>query len=95
MVGKIYLVVEGVYLLAFVREPAGTLILIEFGCTNYRHERKLSIVVDPWAGLMRLLEATNLVLGVGVHPAVAHLTGLRRPEVHAPGTCNGWVGVTC
>lgn len=43
---------------------------------------------------MCLLETTDLVRCIDVLPAVTHLTRLRSPEVHTPGTCDRRIGIT-
>ena len=79
---------------AFMREPAGAFILVELRSADNRHDGKLAVVVDPGARLVGLLETAYFVGRINVCPSVAHLSGLRRPEVHPPGTCNGRIGIT-
>ena len=82
--------------LCLVREPRSTLLLIEYwGFARLGHDSKLSVVVNPWTGLMSLLESAQLVGSIGVGPSVAHLSRLRSPEVHAPWHTNGRIGVAC
>ena len=94
MLCEINLIIISLSYLSLVREPAGTLVLIELRRAYDRHDRKLSVVVDPRARLVRLLESTNLIRRINILPTVTHLTGLRRPEVHAPRTCDSRIGVT-
>ncbi len=93
MVGQVHAVIIWSGRLGLVREPGGTFVLIEDGGSGHRHDGELSVVVDPGTGLMRLLDAADLVGVVGVCPAVAHLAGLRRPEIHAPGHGRGGICV--
>ena len=101
IVGEIDLIVIRTRILRLVREPTRPLLLVVnpvLGCLAYvgkRHDRELSVVVNPRRGLVRLLDATNLVLGVDILPTVTHAPCLRSPEVHAPRQGDGWVGVTC
>ena len=80
--------------LGLVREPRSTLLLVEYGnFSSLGHNCKLSVVVDPWTWLMSLFESAQFVGCIGVGPSVAHLSGLRSPEVHAPRHTNGRIGV--
>ena len=94
MLGEIYLIIIGFRYLSLVREPACPLVLIELRRAHDRHDRKLSVVVDPGAWLVCLLKATDLVRRIDILPTVTHLTGLRCPEVHTPRTCDRRIGVT-
>ena len=94
MLGEIYLIIIGFGYLSLMREPAGPLVLIKLRCPYNRHDGELSVVVDPGARLVCLLETTNLVRRIDILPSVTHLSGLRGPEVHAPGTCDCRIGVT-
>ena len=93
VVGQVDRIVVGTRLLALVREPALARLLVELIGAAHRHERELTVVVDPRRGLVRLLEAPDCMGAVGVGPAVAHLARLGRPEVHAPGQGDGRIGV--
>ena len=53
------------------------------------------VVINPWTGLMGLLETANFICGVGILPSVSHLSGLRCPEIHSPRTGYGRVSVAC
>jgi len=77
-----------------MREPTGAFFPGNFQFPGHREKRKLAVIVDPRTGLVCLLEALNMCCIVGIHPAVAHFGGLRRPEIHSPGHGNGRVGVS-
>ena len=94
IVGKIHLIVIWCRRLGLVREPAGALVLVPHGRAHCGHQRELPVVVDPRAGLVRLLEAAYLVGSVGVLPPVTVFACLRHPEVHAPRHGDGGIGVT-
>ena len=93
IVGKINLIIVRCSHLGLVREPAGTSILVKHGLTHCGHQRELAIIVDPWAGLVSLLEAADAMRSVGVLPSVTILAGLRHPVVHAPWHADDRVGV--
>ena len=57
------------------------------------HDGELSVIIDPWAGLVGLLESPDFVGCIRVLPSVPHLARLRCPEVHSPRTCNSGIGV--
>src|SRR5260221_14672215 len=61
--------------------------------TAYRHDAKLPVIVHPWGRLVGLLETPDPGSIIGILPAIAHYTGLGRPEIHAPGQRNGRIGV--
>ena len=84
VVGEIGTIVVGRSLLGLVGEPAGALLFVKDGASGDGHQREHTVVIDPRAGLMGLLETTDFGGGVGVGPSVAVLAGLRYPEVHAP-----------
>ena len=92
--GKIYLIIMRQCYFTLVGKPASTLLFIKLGFANLRHNGQLPVVVNPGTGLVCLLETTDLVRGIDVLPAVAHLTCLRSPEVHTPGTCDRRIGIT-
>ena len=92
--GKIYLIIMRKCHFALVGEPACTLLFIKLGFANHRHNGELPVVVNPGTGLVCLLETTDLVRCIDVLPAVTHLTRLRSPEVHTPGTCDRRIGIT-
>ena len=79
--------------LALVREPACALILVEGRSSGHRHNCELAVVSDPRAGLVSLLEAADLVVGIDIRPAVACAAGLGSPEVHAPWQGDGGISV--
>ena len=93
MIGQIDLVVVGQSHLTLVAEPAGPLLLVKLRLAGNGHQRKLAVVVDPRRGLVGLLETANLRSRIDILPSVAHLAGLRRPEVHTPRTGYGRIGV--
>ena len=100
IVGQIHLIIIRARVLGLVREPAGAFLLVvnQVGRgtrhpVHLRHDGELAVVVDPWRRLVRLLEAAYLVGVVGVLPPVAHFSGLRNPEIHAPRHSDGGVGV--
>ena len=75
-------------------EPRGTLFFIKdrlLPC--HRKEGELPIVIDPWTGLMRLLDPSNFVRLIAVLPAISHLSRLGSPAVHPPWARDNWVGV--
>ena len=94
VVGQVNLVVVRLAHLGLVAEPAGAFVLIEDGSVaGLGHDVEHGVVVHPGTGLVSLLEAANLVGIIGVAPSVAHHAGLGCPEVHAPGQCDGRIGV--
>ena len=93
VVGQINLIVVRFGHLGLVREPTGPLVLVEDPAARYRHERKLTVVVHPGAGLVCLFETLDFVGRVGIGPPVAHVAGLRGPEVHAPRHGDSRVGI--
>ena len=92
--GQVDAVVVGHRLLCLVREPRGALVLVYLQSAGHGHEGELSVVINPGAGLVGLLEASDFVRGIGVRPSIAHLSGLGHPEVHAPGQGDGGIGVS-
>ena len=82
-------------LLCLVREPAGTLRLIKDRLTHGRQERELTIIIDPRTWLMSLLQSFDLLSRISVLPSIAHISGLRHPEVHTPWHRYGWISITC
>ena len=94
VVGKIHLVVVRAGSLSLMREPAGTLILVENHVASDRHDRKTTVIVDPRTWLVSLLETPNLVGRIRVLPSVAISAGLRSPEIHTPWHSNGRISVT-
>ena len=95
VIGEIYLIVIWASGLGLVREPAGAFVLVEHRSSGGRHNGELAIVVNPRAWLVGLLDATYFIGIVGIGPSVAHLSGLRSPEVHTPRQGNSRVGVAC
>ena len=94
IIGQVDLVIMRLSHLAFVGKPTGPLVLIELRPPRHRHQGELPIVIDPRAGLMRLLEAADFMGGVDILPTVAHPPRLRRPEVHAPRAGHGRIGIS-
>ena len=92
---EIYFIIIRSGSLPFMRKPTGTLFFIKHRFANYWHDRELSVVINPWTGLMGLLETANFICGVGILPSVSHLSGLRCPEIHSPRTGYGRVSVAC
>ena len=78
----------------FVREPTGTLVLVEYESAGDWHDGKLTIIVHPRTRLVCLFEATDFVGIVSVCPAVAHFAGLRCPEVHSPRQCRSRICIS-
>ena len=93
VVGQIDRVIIGLRRLRLVGEPALARIFINLVFAAHGHDGKLSVIVDPRRGLVRLLQAPDRVRSVGVGPAVAHLARLGRPEVHAPRQGHGRIGI--
>ena len=91
---QVYLIIISLRHLSLVREPAGPLILVKLRLTDDRHDRELSIVIDPRTGLVRLLETTDLVCRIDILPPIAHLACLWRPEIHTPRPGDSRVSVT-
>ena len=80
--------------LGLVAEVRGALLIAEARHgADHRQEGELSVVPDPGAGLVRLLDAAELLSRVGVLPAVAHLPRLGRPAIHPPGAGDDGVGI--
>ncbi len=94
IVGQIGTVVVGLRHLSLMGIPACPLLLRKLHPVGHRHDGKLTVVIHPGTGLVGLLEAIQLVVGIGILPSVPHLAGLGCPEIHPPGTCDGRVGVT-
>ncbi len=95
MVSQIHPVIIRFCHFRLMGKPAGTFILVKHHFTGNGHNGKLSVIVDPRAGLMSLLETTDLVRVVCVRPAVSHLSGLWHPEIHTPGHGNRRISITC
>ena len=93
MVGKIDLIIIRSGSLGFVRKPTGTLVLVESHLSGNGHNGKLSVVVNPRAGLVRLLESANLVGIISISPSIPHSTGLWCPEIHTPRHCHSRISV--
>ena len=91
--GQIYFIVGRGCYFTFMTEPTGTFFFIKlkFACDG--HDGELSVIIDPWAGLVGLLESPDFVGCIRVLPSVPHLARLRCPEVHSPRTCNSGIGV--
>src|SRR5690606_19928574 len=84
IIGQVDAVIMRLGYFGFVGKPAGTFVFIKRSLACYGHEGKLTVVVHPRRRLMRLLKPTDFVGGVGIHPAISHFSGLRRPKIHAP-----------
>ena len=95
VVGQVDAVVMRKCYFGLVGEPRCARLFVGHGLAGHRHEREFGMVVDPGAGLVCLLETADLVRIVRILPAVAVLSGLWCPEVHAKGTGDGRVGVAC
>ena len=95
MIGKIYFIIIRSGSFSFVGKPTGTLLFIEFRFAYYRHNRELSVIINPRTGLMCLFKSTNLISRISVLPSVSHLSCLWSPEIHPPRTGNGRISITC
>ena len=93
VIGQIHAVIIGSGGFGLVGEPAGAFFFLPYGRPAYRHQGKCAVIVNPGAGLMRLLDAPDVGGVVAVRPAVAVGSGLRCPGMHAPGHGNGRIGV--
>ena len=93
VVGQINTVIIRFCDLRFMRKPTGTFILIELRFTGHGHDGKLTVIVNPRAGLMGLLETPNFIGIVSVLPPIAHFTRLGRPEIHSPRKGNSRIGI--
>ena len=94
MVGQIYFIIVRFSYLGFMGEPTGTLVLFEHDSSGYRHKGELPVIVHPGTGLVGLFEPFYFVGIVCICPTVAHISGLRSPEVHTPRHCNSWIGIS-
>ena len=94
MICEINAIIIRCSLLCLMREPAGSLMLIEDRLRD-RHDGELAVIVDPWRRLMRLLEAADLVMCIHIRPSVTHRTCLRSPEVHTPRHGHSRISITC
>ena len=92
--GQINAVIIGFGGLGLMTEPARAAFLVEFGRAGDGHQRELAVIVDPRRGLVRLLEAPDTGVGIGIGPAIAHLAGLGRPEIHAPRRGHRRIGIS-
>ena len=95
MVSQINTIIIGFGHFGLVWEPTGTFIFIKYRFAGDGHDGKLSVVVNPWTGLMCLLESAKFVGCINISPSISHLTCLRHPEVHAPWQGDGRIGITC
>ena len=91
---QIYLIIMRQRNLTFMREPACTFVLIENRLPGNRHNGELPVIVYPWTGLVRLLEASDFIGRIDILPAIPHFSGLRCPKIHSPRTRNGGIGVS-
>ena len=85
VIGQIDAVIIGRGHFRLVGEPAGAGVFLEHRTGGYRHDGEGAVVVDPGAGLVRLLEAADMGGIVAIGPAIAVAAGLRGPEMGAPG----------
>ena len=95
VVGEIYTIIIRCHLLCLMREPTGSLLLIENRFSYNRHQRELTVVIDPRTGLMRLLQSSYLLGSISILPSIAHLSCLGNPEVHAPRHGDGRICIAC
>ena len=100
VLSQVHLIIIRARDLGVVRKPRGTLLLVVDQVGRWTrhpvdlgHDGELAVVIDPRRRLVGLLEAPYLVCRVGILPTVAHFTGLRHPEVHAPRHGDGRIGV--
>ena len=93
IVGQIDLVAVGPALLRLVAEPGCALLFLDLDRAGFGEQGEGGIIPHPGAGLMRLLDAVQLVRVIGIAPAIAHFSGHGRPEVHAPGDGDCGIGV--
>ena len=93
MVCQIDAVIIRCSLLCLVREPAGTGIFLKHRPGGDGHDGESAVVVDPGAGLVRLLETADVMGVVAVGPAVSVAAGLRGPEMGAPRHGHRRVGI--
>ena len=94
MVCQVHLVIVRFHHFRLVRKPTGAFVLVKHRLAGHRHDGELSVVVNPRAGLVGLLEATDLVGIISVCPSVAHGSCLCCPEVHPPRQGDGRIRVT-
>src|SRR5690606_18371654 len=76
---------------SFVRKPALPFLFQKPEFSGYRHNGKLAVIIHPWRWLVSLFETFDLISVIGIGPAIAHFSGLRGPEIHAPGPCYGGI----
>ena len=95
IIGEIDTIIIRCRLLCLVREPTGSLLLIENRLAYCRHQGELTIVVNPGTGLMGLLQSSYLSCSISILPSITHLSCLRNPEVHAPRHGDGWISIAC
>ena len=93
VIGEIDLVAVRPAVFRLVAVPGRAFVLLHLQRAGRRHQRERGIVVHPRTGLVRLLDAVDLVRVVGVAPAAVGLAGDRRPEVHAPRHRHRGIGV--
>ena len=67
-----------------MRKPAGSFSLIHLYFSSNRHQRELTIIVNPRTRLMRLLKTINLMRRISILPSIAYLVGTWSPEIHPP-----------
>ncbi len=93
VVGQIHFVIVRPGLLRFVREPRAAFLVGQHQSAGFGHQRECAVIIYPGRGLVGLFEAADTIFGVHVLPSGTVLTGLRSPEIHAPGHCYGRIGV--
>ena len=94
VVGQIDTVIIRLGHFCLVGEPTGALVLVKVWTRGHRHQAEGAVVVDPGAGLVSLLEATDVRGVVAVRPSVSVLARLGCPEMGAPRNGNGRIGVS-
>ena len=91
---QIYLIIICLCFFTFMREPAGTFVFIKHRFSYHRHNGKLTVVINPRAGLMGLFKSSDFSSCIHILPSVSHFSGLRSPEVHTPRTCNSRIRIS-
>ena len=91
---QIYLIIICLCFFTFMRKPAGTFVFIKHRLSYHRHNGKLTVVINPRAGLMGLLKPSDFSRSIHILPSISHLPSLRCPEVHTPRTCNSRIRIS-
>ena len=92
---QVYFVVVRSCHFSFMCKPACPFLFVKQRLAHYRHNRELTIIIDPRTGLVCLFEPADFVGGIGILPSVSHFACLWSPEVHTPGTGNSRISITC